>query len=162
MLISGLVVILKPFVSVSVIPIHPDFAGFSNTSCGGGAFVGGTLGFPWFEKLKRNRILDSLWCVVLGYDHRMNLSICIHTPEKVVWYVWYVYMCIHIYIYMYVYMYICTYIHVAYAPHWLVIASFGFIIWAIVKFLEEPLVLLEVLVDRSCLFNSLLRKMAHL
>ena len=110
MLISGLVVILKPFVSVSVIPIHPDFAGFSNTSCGGGAFVGGTLGFPWFEKLKRNRILDSLWCVVLGYDHRMNLSICIHTPEKVVWYVWYVYMCIHIYIYVciYVHMYIHT------------------------------------------------------
>ena len=47
----------------------------------------GCVCWGWFEKLKRNRILDSLWCVVLGYDHRMNLSICIHTLEKVSWYV---------------------------------------------------------------------------
>ena len=105
---------------------------------------------PWFSVVCCAGIWSSHEFVYMYTHSRKSSVVCM--------------ICIHVYtyIYMYVYMYICTYIHVAYAPHWLVIASFGFIIWAIVKFLEEPLVLLEVLVDRSCLFNSLLRKMAHL
>ena len=133
MLISGLVVILKPFVSVSVIPLHPDFAGFSNTSCRGGAFVGVTLDSHDLRNWKG--IASLILCGVLCWDMIiawicLYIYICIHTLEKVAWYVYYVYMCIHIYTYIHIYIYICTYvctyIHVAYAPHWLVICQLWF------------------------------------